>query len=303
MTQPCPFPAQFDGQSADYLHWRDARLTRQAKGPCLPIMLSPGATDNQPGQLQICRDVKIYGFAIYEWSEPAGNPSQDLMALHADLSLQTFDPGVVHDDNGLSLLTDLSGTDQGQFIPYTSRAMSWHTDGYYNTTEQSLGCFTLHCINPALSGGTLTLLDHQLVLIALYDNNPELVALLAHPQAMTLPANKDTLGHNRPDRHSPVLFMRTDGTPGAHFTTRSKNIDWRTPDTLAAANTMKTLIDEHADWHFSIRLKSGQGVITRNILHRREAYTDHPDSPRKMLRGRYMQSPQCALTANVTTGS
>jgi hypothetical protein len=305
MTQPSPFPAQFDGKSADYLRWRDDRLTRQAKARRAPVLLSPApdTAENEPKQRQICSDVKDHGFALYEWNEPSDNPSQDLTALHADLSLQSYDSGVVHDDNGLSLLTDLTGTDQGRFIPYTSRAMGWHTDGYYNTTEQSLGSFTLHCINPAQSGGTLTLLDQQLVLIALYDNNPELVALLSHPQAMTLPANTDNLGHDRPDRHSPVLFMRTDGTPGAHFTTRTRNIEWRTPDTLAAANTMKTLIDEHSNWHFSIRLRSGQGVITRNVLHRREAYTDSPESPRKMLRGRYLQSPQCAQATNETPGS
>lgn len=285
-------PARFDGQSADYQQWRDHRL-QLASTTAPPVILSPKLTQAQDERLkQLCNDVHSHGYAVYQWSEPSENTNRDLTALHEKLSLHSYDKGVVHDDNGLSLLTDLSGTSQGRFIPYTPRAMSWHTDGYYNTMDQSLGCFTLHCINPAHSGGALTLLDHQLILIALYDKNPQWVALLSHPQAMTLPANTDDVGHDRPDRHSPVLFIRSDGSPGAHFTTRTKNIEWRNPETLAAAQAMKALIDESSHWHQTLTLSAGQGVITRNILHRREAYTDDPDTPRKMLRGRYLQSPQ-----------
>ncbi len=305
MTQQPFLPERFNGRSADYLHWRDQRLQQQAHTDSAPISLSPSLhdPDDKSALIKICSQVADQGFAIYQWTEASQDPDHDVKHLHQRLSLQSFDHGVVHEGDGLSLLTDLSGSTQGRFIPYTSRAMSWHTDGYYNTMDQSLGCFTLHCINPAQSGGALTLLDHQLILIALHDQNSELVELLSHPQAMALPANQDDLGHNRPTRHSPVLFVRTDGTPGAHFTTRSKNIQWRTPETLQAATQMKQVIDHQHNWHFQIKLASGQGIITRNILHRREAYTDHPDKPRKMLRGRYLQTPHPVISANDHSGS
>ncbi|MEM7257629.1 MAG: TauD/TfdA family dioxygenase [Pseudomonadota bacterium] len=291
-NQGVAFPQQFDGQSAEYLLWREHRLQQQNTAPAL-TMLSPrlDQAEDLPALQSLCRTVRNVGFAVYQWSQPSDDASRDVMLLHDALSLRSFDTGVVHDDDGLSLLTDLSGTSQGRFIPYTKRAMGWHTDGYYNTMEQSLHCFTIHCISPAHSGGALTLLDNQLMLIALFDTNPELVTLLSHPQAMMLPANRDELGHDRPARYSPVLFIRADGTPGAHFTTRTKNIEWRSSDTLDAALRMKKLIDQHPRWHHTVTLQCGQGVITRNVLHRREAYTDHPDAPRKMLRGRYLHSP------------
>jgi len=293
MQQTSIIPGQFDGRSAGYRQWRDARLNLQQEADNTLVPLSPllrGTSDTE-GLTELCRQVREYGFAIYQWSRPSDDPDQDAVALHTKLSLQSIDRGVVTEDSGLSLLTDMAGTSQGRFIPYTTKAMGWHTDGYYNTMDQSLNCFTLHCIRPAQSGGTLTLLDHQLVLIALFDEDPELVELLSHPEAMMLPANRDDIGHDRPERYSPVLFPRSDGTPGAHFTTRTTHIQWRTPETLDAAKQMKAVIEDHNDWHHPVRLEAGQGVITRNVLHKREAYTDNPETPRKMLRGRYLQSP------------
>ncbi len=294
MNQASNFPGRFDGRSEQYLRWQEDRLQQQQRYNGLQAtLLSPTLekTDDQ-ALARLCSSVQDYGFALYQWSEASDNPDRDVSLLHAALSLRSFDRGVVHEDSGLSLLTDLSGTDQGKFIPYTSRRMGWHTDGYYNTMDQSLHCFTLHCISPAHSGGALTLLDHQLVLIELFNEDPALVDLLSHPQAMMLPANRDELGHDRPERYSPVLFVRTDGTPGAHFTTRTKHIHWRTPDTLDAAQQMKKVIERLETWQCTVKLNAGQGLITRNVLHQRDAYTDHPDAPRKMLRGRYLQSPQ-----------
>jgi hypothetical protein len=245
----------------------------------------------------LCQRVRDHGFALYQWGDSPGTASareitDNVTRLHTALNLHAFDDGVVHDEHGLSLLTDLTGSDQGRFIPYTPRAMGWHTDGYYNARQKSLRCFTLHCIQNAADGGALTLLDDQRVLIALYDHNPQMVSLLSHPQAMTLPANSDTLGHDRPDVHSAVFFARDDGTLATHFTTRTRNIAWRNAETETAARQMKQLIDELTDWHHKVRLEPGQGIITRNILHRRDAYTDATDQPRKMLRGRYVQTPR-----------
>jgi hypothetical protein len=298
-------PHQFNGRSLDYLLWRDHRLQLQHAGNgATKTLISPALDDPDDAQALriLCDRVQDFGFALYQWHSDSDDPNRDVMTLHRHLSLQAHDRGVVQEADGLSLLTDLSGTAQGRFVPYTSRAMGWHTDGYYNAMDQSLRCFTLHCISPAQSGGALTLLDNRLMLIALFDADPELVALLSHPQAMSIPGNRDELGHDRPTRYSPVLFIRADGTPGAHFTTRTRHIAWRNAATQEAATAMKSLIDQHADWHCSIRLQAGQGVITRNVLHRREAYTDHPDKPRKMLRGRYLQSPH-RTTPTGTHGS
>lgn len=298
----CSLAKPFDGHSKEYLSWRKHRLDLQEKvqqqsAGTLALALSPTlnqATDEK-ALINLCQQVEDYGFGIYQWTTPSSDTNTDLLRLHNRLSLYSTDKNVLKGSNGLSTLRDLTGTAKGRFIPYTAKSMGWHSDGYYNDKANSLRSFTLHCVEPAAQGGALSLIDDRLVLIAMYDTDPQLVALLTNQQAMTLPGNKDNLGHNRPDQHSPVFFNRPDNTPGTHFTTRTTNITWRNKHTQSAAEQMSQLIEQHKDWQYTIRLEAGQGIITRNILHRREAFTDNPERPpRQMIRGRYLQAPQPA---------
>ncbi len=305
---PAGLTKQFNGQSTAYLQWREHRLQLQSDWRNTePLALSPALNTTADAQSLsiLCEQVRDYGFAVYQWTRTSADINNDVARLYAGLSLTTTDSGVVSDKNGLSLLSDMSGTPRGRFIPYTSRAMGWHSDGYYNAPEKALRCFTLHCVQPAAQGGELSLLDDHLLLIALADENPGMVALLSSKNAMTIPANKDDVGHDRPDRATAVLFNHADGSPGTHFTTRTTNIRWQSTDTMAAARRMTELIDQHKDWHYTVRLQPGQGIVTRNILHRREAFTDSSGAPpRQMLRGRFLQAvgqPSCVTQAPDTT--
>lgn len=293
---PMSLPAKFNGTSSDYQKWKNERLqladqfqahtAAKIIAPTLECAATPAVLE------QICKQVRDHGYALYEWAETPEDVTASVSKLHQQLALTQHDQGVVSDAAGLSLLTDLTGSPRGKFIPYTSRAMGWHTDGYYNDQMQILRCFTLHCISPAAAGGALSLLDNELLFIALMNENSEIVELLSHPEAMTLPANKDDVGHNRPDRYASVFFSHSDGTLGTRFTTRTKNIEWRTKDTKDAAGRAVEILAELSQWHHTLRLESGQGLITRNILHKREAFTDDSKiAPRQMLRGRYLQLP------------
>jgi len=286
---------QFDGNSIQYRQWKADRLELQNKQSSLdrePISLTSTSNCNPVVLSRLCDEVKKYGYALYEWNDTPADVAAAVEKLHSQLALTQHDAGVVTDSGSLALLKDLSGSARGKFIPYTSKAMSWHTDGYYNDQTQSLRCFTLHCISPAAKGGSLSLIDYELLFIALYDEAPDLITLLSHPNAMTLPANKDRLGHDRPDRHAPVFFCYPDGSLGARFTTRTKNIQWRNTQTKAAAEQATEVLNKLTDWHQTRCLQSGQGIITRNILHSRGAFVDDPSNPpRQMLRGRYLQLP------------
>lgn len=243
---------------------------------------------------QICKSVQRNGFAVYEWQLIPKDPLAACIKFNQQLGLKDSeaDQGVAS-SKGLSTLRNLEGESLGRFIPYTNRAMNWHTDGYYNSQDAAIRCFTLHSVAAASEGGTLKLVDSELLLIGLYDQDPHLVQLLSHPRAMMLPANKDTDGHDRPDRYVPVISMHADGTLDLRFTARTKNIHWRNTATQQAAEHALTLLERRTDWQHSLRLKTGQGVITRNVLHKREAFNDSPKSPqREMLRGRYTRMPE-----------
>lgn len=294
-------PEHLNGKSADYLKWRDHRLrvnslSVNGHAQCVePVEISPALSKSTDAKsiAKLCELIDDHGLACYQWTTPSVDIALDVHRLHVHLSLSNHDKGVVRDNSGLSLLKDMTGTSQGKFIPYTSRAMGWHTDGYYNAPASALRCFTLHAIQQAATGGTLSLIDDRLIFIRMNEKDPDMVNLLSDPNAFTIPGNKDELGHDRPDRTSAVFFSHTDNTLGTHFTTRKHNINWLTPDTHQAALCLSELIEESTDLHHNVRLEPGQGIIARNMLHRRDAFTDDQTGmARQMLRGRYLQAPR-----------
>ncbi len=287
-------PNRYDGHSAEYHHWRESRLARHHNQPDKGVTLTPSinTTQDQSALHALCDRVLRDGFCSYRWTRLPADLQAAIARLNACLGLTDSDAGVLSDSNGLSLLEDLQGTAKGRFIPYTNKAMNWHTDGYYNTRAEAVRCFTLHCVQPAPDGGTLNLMDPELLLIALYDQQPQIVRLLAHPQAMTIPHNTDTLGHQRPDRSAALFFSHSDGALGTNFTTRTKNIVWRNDATRQAAITATGLINTTREYQHHTLLDSNQGIVTRNILHARSPFTDSDTVKRQMLRGRYHQIAQ-----------
>jgi len=241
----------------------------------------------------LCETVGRFGAALYEWTDSPINTASSVNSLLLRLNLSNTDRGVMHDGSGLSLLQDLGGTPKGRFPPYQANSMNWHTDGYYNNPDNAVRCFTLHCVAQAAQGGSLTLIDDELIAYALWQDDPELFGLLTHPAAMTLPHNHDAEGHDRPDRILPVIFQHEDGAVAMRYTTRSRNIVWRCGATQAAAEHVASLIEQHDAWQIRVRLTPGQGIVTRNILHCRGQFVDSADRPkRQMLRGRFSQLPQ-----------
>lgn len=240
----------------------------------------------------LCNTVRLQGFARYKWQDEPEHIEKAVQYLLRSLNLHTSDSGVIRDSGGLSLLRDLSGTAKGRFPPYQSGDMNWHTDGYYNHPANQVRTFTLHCIEPAAEGGALRLLDDQLLIFTLIQHHPKEAALLAHPQAMCLPANQDKLGHNRPDRAVPVIANNGDGSLSMRFTTRTKNISWRCTNTKRAAETAADLIDQLQAFQSELTLQKGEGIISRNVLHARSAFLDNSGvSTRQILRGRFNSLP------------
>jgi len=300
----------FDDKDANFDRWMEStahrvkKINLEAEQP--PLMLPSKLVSHEVSDVlsTFCERVALFGYAHYEWYDEPANPIQSLQSLLAALSLTGSDRGVIREVGELSLLQDLSNTPKGRFPPYQPKAMSWHTDGYYNAAADAIRCFSLHCIAPAHSGGTLTLMDDTLLIYALLKEDIELVALLSHPEAMTLPENKDELGHDRPDRCVAVIEQQADSQLTLRFTTRSQHIHWRCEATKEAAEHAKKVIDQHAHWHTRLRLQRNQGIISRNVLHTREPFQDAINGvKRQMLRGRFRTLPTPAESTMTTIKS
>jgi ferredoxin len=147
-----------------------------------------------------------HGMALYRSPDLQADPGLP-RALGAQLGLHRLDANWLADEDGISPIAVAreGHPARGDFIPYTDRAIRWHTDGYYHPQARRIRGMILHCVRPAAEGGETSLLDPELLYIALRDESPALVRALQHPQAMTIPARDDESGVARPAQSGPVF--------------------------------------------------------------------------------------------------
>ena len=146
----------------------------------------------------------------------------------------------------------------------------------------------LHCIQDA-DGGDSLLIDHEIVYGLLYQQNPTWITALSHPEVMTIPANDDADGNCREIQTGSVYRMDS-GQLHMRYTTRKKNILWRNdPLTQEAVCALKKILDEEHDLVVRHHLLPGQGILSNNVLHRREAFENSSSkSDRFLYRGRFL---------------
>jgi len=219
------------------------------------------------------------GMAIYASTRLDADPTLPRQ-LARHLGLQRLDSNWLADDEGISHLQVQPGIAAGMdYIPYTNRALGWHTDGYTNPGDRQVHALLLHCVRPAASGGANRLLDHALD------------AALFHPEAMSIPPRVEADGSERPRQTGPVLSVRADGALHMRYTARSVSIDWRDDDsTRAAAQALREILADSATPVLQARLQPGWGLVAANVLHDRSAFIDDPAAPRLIYRARFLDA-------------
>jgi hypothetical protein len=162
------------------------------------------------------------------------------------------------------------------YIPYTNLPLGWHTDGYYNYQGpgRMIRSMLLHCVRSASEGGENGLLDHEIVYIRLRDENPDYVAALMRPDAMTIPANEEANGETRAVNTGPVFVVDPDtGGLAMRYTARKRNILWRDDAiTQEAVRALERVLHEDPKI-MRVRFAPGEGVICSNVLHDRLGFS------------------------------
>ena len=191
---------------------------------------------------------------------------------------------------GVVTLRESDATGLKGYIPYSKRKMNWHTDGYYNAPDDRISAMVLHTEVPADDGGANQLLDHTIAYIRLMDENPDYVAALMHPAAMTIPANEEE-GAFRPASVGPVFFADADtGALQMRYTARTRSIEWRdTSLTREAVAFLQHTLETPDPMTISLRFGAGQGVLCNNVLHDRTGFDSEAraHSPRTVYRIRF----------------
>ena len=278
---------------ASYLPWRATKLAQRARAAADLIVdvgdpLALSAAERE-ALLQACAR---WNMAVYR-SERGVHDKDSVRAIGRHLGLQRLDANWLADEDGISSITVSSASDgRGGFIPYTDRALKWHTDGYYHPPGQRIRAMLLHCVRPAASGGVNALLDHELAYIALRDASPRWLRALMAPDAMTIPGREAEAegGTARPAQSGPVFSIDAhDGSLHMRYTARTRSIEWkRDSATLkAVAFLERYLADDNPD-AMRVPLAPGMGIVANNVLHDRSAFSDDPAQPRLVYRARYL---------------
>jgi hypothetical protein len=211
-------------------------------------------------------------------------------ALAGQLGLSQPDDHFFIARDGLAELSDNPAVAQSAFIPYTNKPLSWHTDGYYNEPERQIYSFILHCASPAVQGGENSVLDHELLCIALYEKDPAYLQVLMGPEVMTIPAHHVDGEEQRAEQSGPVFSVNNHHHWHMRYTARGRYIRWSSDPLVQAAKSFiqEFLSEQQMPGFFNRKLVAGEGVICNNVLHRRAGFTDSESSKRLFFRSRYL---------------
>ena len=248
-------------------------------------------------QAAIRRACARANMAIYHIRGPMDAEAKADKSLVADLGrhfgLQHLDSNLYADDDGISALRVSSEKRQFEYIPYSNRPISWHTDGYYNRLDKSIRAMVLHCVSPAAQGGENTLMDHELLYLQLRDENPAYIEALMQPTVMTIPANVENGVEIRPAQSGPVFSLDPlSGHLHMRYTARTRSIEWAQDKlTRAAVRCLEELLAADSPYIHRHRLQAGQGIICNNVLHTRSAFQDDAAAGHQRLffRARYYE--------------
>ena len=210
-----------------YRSWREDKLGRSPTR--IDALTVPLKTLGAPtkGELDaICEAVARGNLALIRCADPSGIEPGAMLGLGRHLGLTRLDANLCADEEAVSRIAVRPGGQTGEYIPYTDRPLSWHTDGYYNPQGSEVRAWMLFCVRDATSGGENALLDPELVYIRLRDQDPAMIAALMEPDAMTVPANVAEGRELRAASTGPV-FSVIDGHLNMRYSARTRNIQWR----------------------------------------------------------------------------
>ena len=282
--------------------WRDRKLAHFPVSAAELVVEMRNPSAPSAAEAEAVRDrVRRAGMALYVGPALQGvEESKDLVrGLGTHFGMTRLDQNPYADEDAITPLHVAAGTNRKEagrklYIPYTNRAINWHTDGYYNTPERRIRGMILHCVRQAGgAGGENALFDPEMAYLLMRERDPDMVRAFAAMNAMTIPGNDMDADVTRGDVSGPVFSLNsTDGSLYMRYSARKKNIVWADTDaTHRAVAFMEALLSgsgEGAKYTFTHRMEPGQGLICNNVLHTRTAFEDVDQQERMMLRARYL---------------
>lgn len=278
------------GDTDSYLRWRDKKLAlAMVDTNELIVEIKDPAHVTESERNALLNRCHHCNMAIY--ASDVEMDERMLRDFGAQLGLIRLDANWLADELGISRITVSNPGNQRQtYIPYTDRAIKWHTDGYYNPPEKQIRGMVLHCAQNAGSGGENRVMDHEIAYLMLRDTDPDFIRALSAPDVMTIPARVDEFDGVREAQTGPVFSQDAAGNLHMRYTARTRSIEWKQDaSTLAAVAQLEQILDSDSEHIHQLMMEAGMGLLCNNVLHDRSAFTDDPHHPRLLYRARYLE--------------
>lgn len=277
-----------------YLTWRKGKLAGLADATNAGfVAVADLANPTKSERNELIRRCQQTNAAFYQTDSANCDQDrlrQDLRSFSEAMGLEIAENHRSADPDGIVALTVTDAPAQRGYIPYSRKAMNWHTDGYYNPPDQQIRAMVLHCAVPAGDGGQNQFIDPELAYIRLRDQNPEFISALMHPEAMTIPENVEPDGSVRPVSIGPVFAIDSAGHLAMRYTARTRSISWRDDKiTQQATQALQALLLKGDPLMTELTFAAGQGVLCNNVLHNRTGFDpdDTTSSQRLVFRVRF----------------
>lgn len=282
----------FDLDNDDfYLQWCDTKLDGypETLGDLLVELNDPRKLTDAEHQklLSLCQKTNMVIYAAKTGDDP--DPEIPL-AMGRAFKLLELDHNWLADETGLTSLTVVDEGSRQNYIPYSNRAINWHTDGYYNTADKQIHGLNLHCVMPAPDGGENRLMDHEIVYLQLRDENPDYIRALMADDVMIIPPRIGKDGViARKEETGPVFSVNpVSGDLHMRYTIRTRNVIWKDdPLTLEALLRLENILESDSKYNYQGKLQPGMGLVSNNVLHDRSAFADSDSQKRLIYRARY----------------
>ena len=277
--------------------WRQKKLDKQIKSiDELRVIIDDPAAPSAAESRRLCRRCDHFNLALFRTEPRCMNSAAKFTALCAAVGLRHIDRNIAAGESGISAIEATPGIDP-RYIPYTSRQLSWHTDGYYNAADRQVKSWALYCVRQSLQGGESELLDHELLYLFMRDEEPAMISALMQPDVMTIPANIEHGREIRAASTGPVFAIDDDGRLRMRYSARSRNIQWKNDrKTRQAVKFMHDLLSSPNAPIIRYRLHPGEGIISNNVLHRRSSFEngEAAEHQRLLWRARFYDAVSCA---------
>ena len=284
-----------------YQRWRRGKLDAYPKRVTeilVPIDGLRTLTDAQNASIK--RSIKRANMVIYRCRDMFVDRAA-VVSFARRFGLTRIDHHLCANADGVSELSVAATGVRSDYVPYSNRSLSWHTDGYYNDKQRQINAVILHCAQSAVSGGENALFDPEIAYIRLRDEDPRFITAFEHPECMTIPANTGAEGEIRPALTGPVFSYGAQGEIHMRYSARKKNIRWREdPLTRAARDFLTGILNETDGMIFHYRLQKGEGLLSNNVLHDRTSFSDGQGQQRLLYRARFFDRIEIQNTYNGT---